>query len=178
MLEGNKITIRTNRFTNHPSIMIREYTCIQMKKYLKSIKSANEKFTNYASSAAAKKYKKVKSLYEANKVNSDTIGDNFIADEINYQKNKIDRLIRIIYENTNILISKKDIINKKIRKYKNNEDKEIQFYFYSADEKVLNLLLVDLYHLGIPALKNGKDVWNLNYSNHENDKYCLSNITK
>ena len=59
MLEGNKITIRTNRFTNHPSIMIREYTCIQMKKYLKSIKSANEKFTNYASSAAAKKYKKV-----------------------------------------------------------------------------------------------------------------------
>lgn len=175
MQENNRFLLRTNRF-NCPEIVDKKFSCIQVKKNFKSINIPKEKFTNFASSMGSKKYKLVKDIYIKYLNKSNIIDMCFYADELIYEKSKIDRLKTIIEANIGREISKDEII-KKVWKFKNKEDVEIQFYFY-YDGKVLNLLLIDLYHLGIIAQKNGRYIWENKYLNNKGNRCCLSNIVK
>lgn len=175
MLQNRKtFTKRYNRFSN-PHNMEISYSCLQMKKNLKSIKSEEYSFTNFCSSMGCKKYKIIKKLYLENKENINILDKYFQSDELLSNNKKIERLrnlFNIIGEN----ISKNEIIYN-VSKFKNNEDNEIQLYVYRKG-KVQNLLLIDLYHLGIFAKKNNKYIWQQKYDKHKNDKCDLFNITK
>ena len=173
MQEKNSFTLRMNRFIN-PVTVDKSFSCIQMKKNLKSVHIDKQLFTNYSKSMASNKYRLVKDVWEKYKNNSDITNECMIADEIINEKKKIDRLKEIIFQNTGKNITKVEIVNN-VYKFKHKQDKEVQFYFY-YDGKILNLLLVDLFHLGIPALKNGVDVSERQYLNNKRNRCCLSNI--
>lgn len=175
MQESNRFTVRVNRFVN-PQNIEKVFTCVQMKKYLKSINLSDEYFTNYSKSMASNKYRLVKEVWEKCKNKSNVTDSCMLADEMINEKNKIDRLKKIIMENINKEITNQEIINN-VYKFKHKEDKEVQFYFYH-DGKILNLILVDIFHLGIPALKNGKEVYKNKYLTNRKNKCCLSNIIK
>ena len=175
MQEVNRFIIRKNRFLN-PIMIDKSYSCIQLKKNLKSINLKEQKFTNFAKSMGSKKYKIVKEIWEKYNNKSDITNQYMEADEMINEKNKIDRLEKIISENIGRELTKSEMINN-IFKFKHKEDKEIQFYFY-YNGKTLNLVLVDLFHLGIVAMKNGKYIYNSQYLNNKDNKCCLSNITK
>ena len=108
--------------------------------------------------------------------NIDIINLYMNADELINEKKKIERLKTIIEKNIGRSLTTNEMIEN-IYKFKHKEDKEIQFYFY-YDGKVLNLVLIDLYHLGITALKRGKDLSTIQYQKNKKNKCCLSNIVK
>ena len=175
MQGNNRFTVKKNRFTN-PVNVDKNYSCIQLKKNLKSLNIEEQYFTNYSKSMASNKYRLVKEVWQKYKNHSDITSDYMIADEMINEKKKIDRLKDIISRNTGQKITNQEIINN-VFKFKHKQDKEIQFYFY-YDGKILNLVLVDLFHLGIPALKNGIEVAGKQYLNNKRNKCCLSNITR
>jgi len=174
MQKNNRFALRINRFSN-PVFIQRTYSCVQIKKNFKSLNLDNEKFTNFASSMGSQKYKLVKGIYIDFLKNVDIIKQ-FELDEIIYEKAKIERLKNIISTNIEKEVTDSEIVNN-VLKFKNRTDKEVQFYFY-YDGKILNLLLIDLYHLGIIALKNGIDISERQYLKHKDDKCCLSNVVK
>ena len=96
------------------------------------------------------------------------------ADELINDGNKIIRLKKIIEKNINKTLTKNEMINN-IYKFKHIDDNEIQFYFY-YDGKILNLVLIDLFHLGIKALKNGRDIFKIRYDQNKSNKLCLSHV--
>lgn len=175
MQGNNRFTVMKNRFTN-PVKIDKDYSCIQLRKNLKSLNIGEQCFTNYSKSMASNKYRLVKEVWQKYKNHSDITNEYMIADEMINEKKKIDRLKDIISKNTGEKITNQEIINN-VFKFKHKIDKEIQFYFY-YDGRILNLVLVDLFHLGIPALKNGKEVASRQYLNNKKNKCCLSNITR
>lgn len=175
MQENNRFLVRTNRFTN-PENIEKGFSCIQFKKNLKSVHLVDEKFTNYSKSMASNKYRIVKEVWEKYKNHSDITRTFMVADEMINDGNKIERLRKIISTNINESITTQDIVNN-VCKFKHKDDKEVQFYFY-YDGKILNLILVDLFHLGITAKINGIEVSNQKYLENKRNKCCLSNMTK
>lgn len=171
----NRFVVRENRFTN-PQYIEKSFSCIQIKKNFKSIHIPEQLFTNFSKSMGTKKYMLVRDIWNLYKNNSNIIDSYMDADELINEHKKIERLRDIISKNIGEEITKTAVINN-IYKFKHKQDKEIQFYFY-FDGKVLNLVLIDLFHLGITALKNGKDLSELNYHNNKKNKCCLSNITR
>ena len=97
----------------------------------------------------------------------------FQADELIYNSYKIGRLFNIIYQNTGLKLKRSDI--SKIYKFKYSEDDEIQLYFYFSNG-ILNLILVDIYHLGIVAKKDGKYRWIEKYKSKRRYKLDIANI--
>ena len=175
MQENNIFILRENRFTN-PTLSQKKFSCIQIKKNFKSINLPDHLFTNFSKSMGSEKYKLVREIWNLYKNHSDIVGQCMMADEIINEKKKIERLKKIIAQNTGEEISEREIINN-VFKFKHKKDVEIQFYFY-YDGKVLNLILIDLFHLGITAKKNGKEMGTIKYIRNKDNKCCLSNITK
>lgn len=178
MLENRKsFNLRTNRFDNEQYTNI-EYSCMQIKKNLKSLNIEKEHFTNFCTSMGCQKYRIIKKIYIENKSNVNILDKYFLSDELinDKEKNdayKINRLKRII-NNVGEPLTFLQIINNVI-KFKYKEDEEIQLYVFK-DGKVLNLILIDLYHLGIFAKKNGKYIWKDMYNRHKRDKCNLKHI--
>ncbi len=175
MLENKQFVVTKNRF-NNPTKIQKSYSCIQLRQNLKSLNVESELFTNFAKSMGGNKYKLVKDIWEKHNKHLDITDECMEADEIINNKAKIDRLRNIITQNTGRVFTNNDIVTS-VYKFKHKEDKEIQFYFF-YDGKVLNLLLVDIFHLGITALKNGQEVAERQYLINKKNKCCLSNITK
>lgn len=173
MQQNNTFTLRENRFTQRVKTTTKSYTCIQYKKYFKSIKNEQEMFTNFVSSLASKKYKELKLIYNSFNIKEDVLGKKFIADELQVNNSKTSRLLNIIHQNTEKVIEKNEL--SKILKFKNIEDSEIQLYFYS-ENGVLNLYLVDIYHLGIVAKKEGRYMWKDKYKSKQNCKQDIAEI--
>lgn len=175
MQGNNRFVLRENRFIN-PIYTEKRFSCIQLKKYFKSIHVPEKLFTNYCKSMGANKYKLVRNIWNNFKNDTDIINLYMNADELINEKKKIERLKTIIEKNIGRSLTTNEMIEN-IYKFKHKEDKEIQFYFY-YDGKVLNLVLIDLYHLGITALKRGKDLSTIQYQKNKKNKCCLSNIVK
>ena len=173
MQENNSFLLRSNRFKN-PELSEKSFSCIQLKKNLKSIHLSEEMFTNYIKNMGTEKYRKIKNIWEKHKLNSNIINLYMNADELINDGNKIIRLKKIIEKNINKTLTKNEMINN-IYKFKHIDDNEIQFYFY-YDGKILNLVLIDLFHLGIKALKNGRDIFKIRYDQNKNNKLCLSHV--
>lgn len=175
MQENSTFNLRTNRFGN-VEMVEKRYSCIQLKRNMKSIHLSDKNFTNFTSSMGSSKYKKVKEIYRDFTNNTDIINKYFQPDELINEKEKIQRLKSIIEKNIGEELTIGEIINN-VQKFKCIDDKEIQFYFYYKNN-ILNLILVDLYHLGIFAQKNGRYIWQAKYNKAREYKCCLSNIVR
>lgn len=175
MQENNIFYIRRNRF-NNPKLSEKNFSYIQLQKSFKSIHLSKELFTNYSSSMAAKKYTIVKNVWKKYQEKSNIIDLYMNADELINENKKIERLKRIIEKNIDKSLTNNEIIHN-IYKFKHKEDKEIQFYFY-YNGKILDLVLIDLFHLGITASKNSRDLSESNYLSNKKNRVCLSHIVK
>lgn len=175
--KNNTFVKRINRFDeNKTSFMEEKYSCIQMKTNMKSIKLSNEKFTNFAKSQGAKIYKELNSIYkDLCKLRNVNIGDLFKVDEIIYNGKLYKRLKNIIESNLQKKLTDAELVNKVIKcSYKDN--KSIRLYFYYKEGDVLNLVLVDLYHLALYSNKSSGYDYEKIYSRNKSFNYNIENI--
>lgn len=101
-----------------------------------------------------------------------------------YNGKCIDRLLDIINESNDKCYTRSDLPN--IYKLKHRKESEVHLYI-QIDNESLFVLLIDLFHLSLPAdiYVNGrlikrtglKDLDNI-YSKFKNNKYNLNNITR
>nr|DAT55214.1 MAG TPA: hypothetical protein [Caudoviricetes sp.] len=179
MCQNNKFSInrfkkRVNRFSN-PTFVEEEYKWFDFDDNLKSNHFPELYFTNFLSSNLCNKYLKLHDICTKIKLNNNEWIKMFVSDEIEIKTDipKINRLYKIIS-----LVNNKEINrNELVLKFKNLEDKEIQFYIRN-ENGVLKLCLIDLYHLGIEA-ENKKihrsDIRSI-YNARKKCTYDISNI--
>lgn len=169
----NRFQKRVNRFKN-PTFVDEEYKEFDFNNNLKSSHIPELYFTNFVSSNLCGKYIKLTDICIKIKANNNEWIKMFIPDEIEISRDipKINRLYKIISIVNDREIDRKELI----LKFKNLEDKEIQFYIKN-ENGILKLYLIDLYHLGIEAenkkihRKDAKGIYNAR-------KKCNYNIAK
>lgn len=179
MCQNNKFSInrfkkRVNRFKN-PTFVEESYKWFDFNNNLKSNHFAELYFTNFLSSNLCNKYSRLNEICSKIKLNNNEWIKMFISDEIDIKLDipKINRLYKIMSLVNNKEINRDELI----LKFKNLEDKEIQFYI-KKEHGVLKLYLIDLYHLGIEA-ENRKihkaDIRSI-YNARKKCNYDISNI--
>lgn len=172
----NQISIRKNRFNEAECRFDEEqYSCLKIKRNFKSIHDKDNKFTNYEKSCGTDSYAELRKIYKDFKNGVDILNKYFIGDELLSDKKKIERLMNIFYNNTQETIKYYEIVNK-VRKYKHKEIPRIQFYIHRCNNE-LNLILVDIYHLGIPGKKNNKYIDDRIYRKNMNNKTDIQRIS-
>lgn len=174
----NSISIRRNRFDKRNCrFENEEYACLKFKKNFKSIHDEQNKFTNFDRSYGTRTYKELRKIYKEFKDGVNILDKYFIGDELILDKVKIGRLRRIFYNISGIGFTNVDII-KNVWKYKHKTIPRLQLYIYKEPNKELNLILIDIFHLGIYAQKNGtyheKNIYLQNKDNHVD----IKDITK
>ena len=138
-----------NRFSDSPYKEKKEFESIEMDFSMKSINIEDLHFTNFCKSMGCEQYKLLKNTYIKYK-NGENILSDFEFTEIESFSN-IKRLREII--KYNLLGTSINIYE--IFKYKYNNDDRFQL-FIKHNGKKLNVVLIDLFHLGIPAKHYGK----------------------
>lgn len=143
----NRFEKRVNRFRN-PIFIEEDFKWFDFNSNLKSDHFPELYFTNFLSSNSCKKYFKLEEIYNKIKLNNNEWTKLFIADEIDIEADipKFNRLYKIIELVNHRNINREELI----LKFKNLEDKEIQFYIKN-EKGILKVYLIDLYHLGIEA---------------------------
>ena len=170
----NRFNKRINRFGS-PTFVEEEYRGFDFADNLKSNNFPELYFTNFLSSNLCNKYLKLADICTKIKLNNNEWVKMFVADEIEIKTDipKINRLYKIIS-----LVNNKEINrNELVLKFKNLEDKEIQFYI-KHENGSLKLCLIDLYHLGIEAVNkkiNKADIRSI-YNARKKCNYDISNI--
>ncbi len=153
-------------------------------KHNYSINVADELFTNFISSNPNADIKQKECLQKLkNKFikNFDIFETGFEIIELIGDNQNLKRLLNIIntYPDIN-LTSCAGII-----KCKSKHNTEFQLYLTRQDE-TLNIILLDLYHLGLPAnnlirgnlIRNGEDNIRKIYNKRKNRSFCISNLLK
>ena len=173
MLEGNSYFLEHNRFNSATKYLSEEKcACFQYKKFYKSVKVDNEKFTNFTSSNGTAIFAKVKEIYKnIDKYGLDYINNNFEAREMT-TTSMLNRVSNIIFINTNIKLNNRNIILS-LQKFDYKYDKAIKLYFLKEPGDVLNLVLVDIYHLAIPSRDRNYVVV---YNRNKNNRYDIENV--
>lgn len=172
----NSFTMRRGRFSNSPALEQTPYKTIKFKKYFKSIRNEKLLFTNFAKSQSCKEYVKLKELYKELTTKKINLDKYFETDELINDYRKINRLKEVIEKNIEDSISYNEIVNN-VCKLKDKEYKEIQFYFYMLNNE-LNLLLIDIHHLAIPAKINGEYYTEKDFRLKKNYNEDIGNIVK
>lgn len=182
---SSSISVRRNRFKETGSkfddIQIKS---VDIEKSFESLNSEKLSFTNYAKSSEQKVYNVIKNEYIKISNNDITIFGDYQPDEFYYNGKCIDRLLDIINESNDKCYTRSDLPN--IYKLKHRKESEVHLYV-QIDNESLFVLLIDLFHLSLPAdiYVNGrlikrtglKDLDNI-YSKFKNNKYNLNNITR
>lgn len=186
------------RFTNNSSFLVRKgrfnetgskfesvsISTIIFENSLNSIDCEEEFYTNYASSNEQKVYKIIENLFNEILNGNNDILKKYKFDELYYKEKVVDRLIDIINISCDDEYSINDLPH--IFKLKNKKDPKIHLYVI-VDGDVAKILLIDLYHLSIPAdiYSNGRLVQRISFSDlpyiynkHHKNKYNLNNIEK
>ena len=176
-----KLNMQKGRFSSNPVFKDLFFKDVDLNQALHSVNISDEKFTNFIKTKNDFQYTQLEEIYNCNdlsvilenKFESGTeLLDNYSSDEY-----KLRRLFRIIKENTNIFIG---LYNKhEIIKYKYRTNPSFQLYFRMKNGKI-TLVLVDIYHLAIPAShgKNTADeMLNKNYEENKRNSICISEIT-
>lgn len=156
---SNVINVRKNRFSeNGPTFKLENINSLNIGDGFESKNDKSDFFTNYLKSNRQKICDQMEQLYSCI-INNDYsfIGKDYYCDEIYDNGLVFDRLISIINYKTNLNIKKKDMLH--IYKLKNKNNKNIHIYISLVKTRAV-LLLIDLYHLSIPADKwsNGRMV--------------------
>ena len=146
---GSFIFIRKNRFKETGSkfepVSIESIT---IGKSLNSINLEKEFFTNYVNTPNQKVYKIIEEFYKKYINNIDTIFKDYISDDLYDNGKPINRLITLINETNGSNYSRKDLPS--IYKLKNIKEPKIHLYIKIINKSIV-ILLIDLYHLSIPA---------------------------
>ena len=156
-------THKKNLFSKYQNNILKsnskKVTKISFDKCLVSIDSELLSFTNFLSSNNCEKYKNIKRYYElSKKLNFSFLEKEFYSNEYtigNDTKNK--RLRSLILETTGELLNDIELTN--IIKYKNKNDKELQFFIkYDSSADIGYVYLIDIYHMVIPTkqIEKGK----------------------
>lgn len=181
---NNTFSIRRNRFKETDS----KFESVSISKVdigssFNSINYSEQFYSNYVNTSEQKVYKIMSTLYDKIKDNKSVFNDYFF-DELYYKEKTIDRLLMIINKSNNEKYEKKDLTI--IYKLKHNKEPKIHLYI-SIENNIAKILLIDLYHLSIPAdlYSNGRlikritlnDLTNL-YNKVSEYNYNLNNILK
>lgn len=169
MLKDKSYFLEHNRFNSVTKYLSEEKcSCFQFKKFYKSVKIEKEQFTNFVKSQGTVIYLKIKEIYKnMEKYGLDYINNNFEAREM-ISTSLVGRLSNIIFENTNIWLNNKNIVLN-LQKFDYKYDKAIKLYFLKQPGNILNLVLVDIYHLAIPSQdRDYTVVYNRNKKNRYN----------
>lgn len=179
MLENNIFKLnhfqkRINRFKN-ATFVSEEYDSFNFNNNLKSDHFEELEFTNYVSSDMCNKYLDLLHICQNITQNINSWDRMFVADELEITPNtpKLKRLNDIINKVNNKIINPNELI----LKFKNLNDKGIQFYIKN-ENKILTLYLIDLYHLGIEATdqKSGRTDRKGIYRARKKCSYDIKNI--
>lgn len=161
-----------------------KYKCFCFNGNLHSIKLEEEKFTNFLSSYDNKLSNILKKVFEKLYLEEYDFLEEFVLDEYEASEytQESKRLKRIITKANNIDDNKLPQIHKfKPTKYKMKQDKRydgIRLYVSCNTDGVIDLYLVDLYHLGIDAYNyiTNKYELNVHYKKAEKYKCCISKM--
>lgn len=179
---NSTFNIRKDRFRETgPKFDTVSITKIDIGNSFDSINLEEEFFTNFASSKDQKVYKLVEDFYKIYINNEDPFKD-YCADEIYYKEKVIDRLINIINEVNDEQYEKKDLPY--IFKMKNKSYPKLHLYI-TVNNNFAKIILIDLFHIGIPGDKYSKgkfiksvslkDVTKI-YDKLKKNSYDLNNI--
>ena len=182
---NNLFAVRKGRFNETGSKF--ESVSISKIKFENSLNSINYEeqfYINYANSKEQKVYKIIQELYNEISNGNNNILRKYTFDEIYYKEKVVDRIISIINKSSNLEYSKSDLPY--IYKLKNNIESKVHIYII-VNNSLAKILLIDLYHLSIPAdiYSNGKLVKRVSlddlkemYVKLKNNKCNLNNIIK
>ncbi len=146
---NSSIAIRRSRFKETGSKFESfSITSIDLGSSFNSCNLKDEFYTNYANTKQQKVYKVIEDLYYKIKNKRNDLFSDYIFDELYYNGKVIDRLLRIINKFNTINYNLSDLPN--IYKLKNNVVPKVHLYVQIINNSVL-FLLIDLYHLSIPA---------------------------
>ena len=181
---SNIFISRSNRFSeNGPVFKSNNIYDIKIGISLESKNDKEDYFTNFLNSDKQDNYVRMCKLYnQVLKNDSSFINKDYVCDEIYDNGKVVDRLIKIINYKSSLQITKNDINH--IFKLKHKDNKKLHIYINLNSEKA-ELILIDLYHLSMPA-----DIWKnkklvkrgsleetkKSYRKFEQCKYNLNNI--
>lgn len=153
---------------------------LSMDLAMHSINLEDEKFTNFFSSEAAKPYKTILELYNKYQENYDILRE-LKNQELNYGSKKEKRLYEIVAKSLSIDVE--ELKKYTIIKYKSiKEDERTRiFVMKKKGENVLDVCLIDPYHLGIPSKyrkKEPDEVVNIIYSKNKKNKLSLEKMMR
>lgn len=177
-------TTRYNRFNQPKTIKVNDsYTALSFTNSLKSYKSNELFFTNFVKTENNQCYLWIKKyLNDAKSKNFSFIEREFgFLEDIKYTEPSAKRLLEIINKGYNHRYKPNDLKN--IFELKHNENKKFHLFIYK-NRDILNVILIDFFHLGLNAdliLFNGsrKKITNKEiFNKQELNSWDLSNLLK
>ena len=181
---SNVFVTRSNRFRETgPLFKTKSINSIELGIGFESNNDKEDYFTNFLNSEKQDNYVRMCRLYNQIVENDLTfINKDYMCDEIYDNGRVVDRLIKIINYKSGLVFTKKDISH--IFKLKNKDNKRLHIYISLCGEKA-EIVLIDLYHLSMPAdiwknkriVKKGSlDETKRMYGKYESYKFNLNNI--
>ncbi len=180
---GSSIAVRKNRFKETGAKFVSvPFNSIAIGNSFNSINIVEEYYTNYVNTSNQKVYKIISDFYLKYSKNENNLFGDYLFDELYYNGNNIERLIRIINRSNNTKFDKGSLTT--IYKLKNKKEPKIHFYVQIVNNS-MSILLIDLYHLSIPGdiYQKGKIVKKILlgdlpviYNKYKNYTYNLNNV--
>lgn len=151
---------------------------IDIDEALKSVNLPEHFFTNFFKGRKDPMFKFVKTQYAYIKSDKFKILENYELKDVVYKDNlseeKIIDIVKCTFD--------KDVNLNTIYRFKNYENPAFQLYVNKESNNNYKVIIIDLYHLVIPAADRGKGRKKADIENDYNEKklndYCLSNIIK
>lgn len=143
---------KDNIFNNKNLFLSKSKTTLSIDEALNSIDMEDDNFINFMSSKVCKEFLYIKKCYDRIKNgNYSFLEKEFKNREYEtFDANKNSRLRNFIFYTNNQLFSDSEL--QKIIKYKNKENKAIQFFVkYDRKSDNATICLIDLYHLVMPT---------------------------
>lgn len=183
---SNVFVTRSNRFSETgPLFKTKSINSIELGIGFESKNDKEDYFTNFLNSDKQDNYVRMCRLYNQILEKDTTfINKDYMCDEIYDNGKVVDRLINIINYKSGLAFTKNDITH--IFKLKSKDNRKLHIYISLCDAKA-EIVLVDLYHLSMPAdiwknkriVKRGSlDETKKAYGKYESYKFNLNNILK
>lgn len=182
--------LRNNSFGNRSNVVNNSKRFSQGVKKINilnacSIDIEDEYFTNYTTSYINKLNQRFFEIYDNVIIKGKNIENYCEGEELNGNGLNTKRLLNILNSYPGINETNSTLPN--IIKYKNRQKDLRGLQFYLKENKTtgnIDIILIDLYHLGLPAQRHRLRNGNIIYSHpkaqynklHRKKKYCISNL--
>lgn len=161
---------------NTPVIKEESYLKLEMDYAMKSINIKEEKYTNFVKTYQNEQYKLLSKIYIDYK-NGKNILSRFVAYDIELYSKNTKRLSNILSYNNiqNFTL----VRTSNVLKYHLIGNNKIRRYIEKNKNNILNVRLIDIYHLAIPSVHRGIPAEVMKeriYNKHRNNKISISNL--